>query len=326
MRKSFAVSRPVVVDLFCGAGGFSLGFLESGFKVVVGVDCDRAAALTYKANIWTSTVLVEDIKNIESSLLERIAGEDITVVIGSPPCEPFTGANPKRYPNPLDRLYKDPIGRLVLEFIRIVGDLQPKVFVMENVPAIMDGELKHALRREFKRIGYQVYFNVLRAEDYGTPSHRVRVFISNIKISPRKHKERINVAKALRGLPEPGDHSIPNHDPVPVPERKLRRIAKLKWGKSLIMYEGANGRRLPNLIRLDPRTIAPTVLGCSRFIHPYEPRFLTVREQARLMGFPDDFVFMGGRDEQFNQVGEAVPVPLSRAIATFIYENIEQTR
>ena len=82
----------------------------------------------------------------------------------------------------------------------------------------------------------------------------------------------------------------------------------------MIYYRGAK-RRLPNLIRLHPYRIAPTVLGSSRFIHPFEDRFLTVREQARLMGFPDYHVFLGGRDEQYNQVGEAVPVPLSRAIA-----------
>jgi DNA (cytosine-5)-methyltransferase 1 len=73
---------------------------------------------------------------------------------------------------------------------------------------------------------------------------------------------------------------------------------------------------MPNLIKLHPHKIAPTVLGSSRFIHPYEPRLLTVREQARLMGFPDDHVFLGGRDEQYNQVGEAVPPTVAKAIAS----------
>ena len=100
----------------------------------------------------------------------------------------------------------------------------------------------------------------------------------------------------------------------------MRRIRKLKWGQALIRYYGFKGKQLPNLIRLHPKKIAPTVLGSSRFIHPYEDRFLTVREQARLMGYPDNFVFLGGRDVQYNQVGESVPVPLSRAIAEVVLE------
>jgi DNA (cytosine-5)-methyltransferase 1 len=175
------------------------------------------------------------------------------------------------------------------------------------------------LRMEFRRAGYpRIYFNILRAEDHGTPSHRLRVFISNIELKPVKRKKRITVAEALKDLPQPGDFP-PNHEPPPpLPPRKLKRIHRLRWGQALILYEGADGKRLPNLIRLDPNKIAPTVLGSSRFIHPFEDRFLTVREQARLMGFPDQFIFYGGRDEQYNQVGEAVPVPLAKAIAEYI--------
>ena len=168
-----------------------------------------------------------------------------------------------------------------------------------------------------------MFFNILRAEDYGTPSHRVRVFISNIKIGPKKTvKKYVTVEEALKDLPEPGSSEVPNHEPVPLSPRKLRRIAKVKWGQALIRYEGFKGKLLPNLIRLHPKKLAPTVLGSSRFIHPFEDRFLTVREQARLMGYPDNFIFLGGRDAQFNQVGESVPVPLSKAIASVVLEEL----
>jgi len=316
------MKKLLVVDLFSGAGGFSRGFEDSGFFVtIIAVDCDRAAARSFKANFPHAQVLCEDIKNVSGDDLKHLAGSSPDIVIGSPPCEPFTGANPRREPDPLDRLYKDPLGRLTLEFIRIVGELQPKVFVMENVPAIMDGPLREALIKEFASVGYsRVFFNVLRAEDYGTPSHRKRVFVSNVFVKPKPTKKRITVDIALRDLPPPGTTSMPNHDPVPMSDRKLRRISVIRRGKALYYYEGA-GKRLPNYIRLNPRALAPTVLGCSRFIHPFENRLLTVREQARLMGFPDDHVFLGGRDEQFNQVGEAVPPPLAKAIALYLAEN-----
>ncbi len=315
----------ILVDLFCGAGGFSLGFyLTNRFRHVLAIDNYPPAAKTYKQNFPNTIVTTEDIKDVNGDMIFDLVGKNIDVVIGSPPCEPFTGANPRRERNPLDRLYKDPIGRLTLNFIRLVGILKPKVFIMENVPAIMDNGLKVALMKEFRIAGYKkIYFNILRAEDYGTPSHRVRVFISNVEIKPQRTRKRVVVAEALSGLPEPGTSYPPNHDVPSMPRKKLKRISRLKWGEALIYYEGARGHRLPNLIRLHPYRIAPTVLGSSRFIHPFENRFLTVREQARLMGFPDTFVFLGGRDEQYNMVGEAVPVPLSKAIALSVAEKLD---
>ncbi len=314
-----------LVDLFCGAGGFSEGFrLTHRYRHVFALDAYPTVAKTFKTNFPEAIVYVEDIKDFVNTGFIDSYRDSIDVVIGSPPCEPFTSANPRRQPNPLDRLYRDPMGVLTLYFIRAVSILRPRVFVMENVPAIMDDGLKSALRREFRQAGYdKIYFNVLYAEDYGTPSHRVRVFISNIEIKPLKNREKVTVRKALSGLPEPGTSYPPNHELPSISKRKLKRIARLRWGEALVYYRGAK-RELPNLVRLHPDKTAPTVQGCSRFIHPFENRFLTVREQARLMGFPDNFIFLGGRDEQYNQVGEAVPVPLAKAIALYIADYLDR--
>jgi len=324
LERRSSVKRYSVVDLFCGAGGFSQGFREEGFDILLGVDNDPSAIRSYKANFPEAVALAEDVKQVTGRLIERLVG-DVDVVIGSPPCEPFTAANPERKPNPLDRLYQDPVGQLVLHYARLVSDLKPRVFVMENVPGILDDGLREELRRIFRDAGYDtVYFNVLRAEDYGTPSHRVRVFISNIRIRPRRRRGVVRVAEALHGLPAPGAGWPPNHEEPPMSQRKKKRISRLKWGSPLVFYEGAGGRRLPNMIRLHPYRLAPTVLGSSRFIHPFEDRFLTVREQARLMGFPDDHVFLGGRDSQYNQVGEAVPPPLARSVASCVRDYLEK--
>lgn len=311
-----------VIDLFAGAGGFSRGFKEEGFRIVAAVENMPPVAEAYRVNFPEAIVVEEDIRNVHAVDLLRLTGRRPDVVIGGPPCEAFSRANPRRRKDPYERLYDDPQGSLVLHFIRIVGDLQPKVFVMENVPGIMDDGLDGVIREEFARVGYdRVYFNILRAEDYGTPSHRVRVFISNIPLKPKRVRKRLRVIDAIGDLPEPDPAcGIPNHEPVTLSPRKLRRIAKLKWGESLVRYSGYGGRILGNIIRLHPYRLAPTVMGSSRFVHPFENRLLTVREQARLMGFPDDHVFVGGRDVQFNEVGEAVPVPLARAIARAVKE------
>jgi len=316
------------VDLFAGAGGFSRGFKEEGFKPVVAVENMPPVAETYRANFPEAVVIEEDIKNVHSlDILKVLEGRRPDVVIGGPPCEPFSRANPRRRKDPIERLYDDPVGSLVLHFIRIVGDLQPRVFVMENVPGIMDDGLDAVLREEFSEVGYdKIYFNILRAEDYGTPSRRVRVFISNIPLSPEKAPRKLRVIDAIGDLPEPDPiYNIPNHEPVPLSPRKLKKIAKLRWGEGLVRFKGYGGRVLVNVVRLHPYRPAPTVMGSSRFVHPFQDRLLTVREHARLMGFPDDHIFLGGRDVQFDEVGEAVPVPLARAIARVVRRYLEES-
>jgi DNA (cytosine-5)-methyltransferase 1 len=305
-----------VLDLFCGAGGFSLGFVMEGFRVLLGVDVDWTVAETYKENLKID-VLCEDIRNVHSLDLRELVDTDVDVIIASPPCEPFTGANPRREVDVLSRLYDDEVGRLFLHAIRIIGDLRPRLFIIENVPSILEPLLKEAIERELRVVGYpRIHFNVLYAEDYGTPSHRKRVFISNFKLRPRPIKKIVTVEKALAGLPDPEEiNNVPNHVIKPLHPKKIKKIARLRWGEELVLYKGAGRKVLPNWVRLHPFKLAPTVLGSSRFVHPYENRLLTVREQARLMGFPDDFVFKGGFDAQYNMIGEAVPPPLSRAIA-----------
>ncbi|RLE96970.1 MAG: DNA (cytosine-5-)-methyltransferase [Thermoprotei archaeon] len=314
-----------VIDLFCGAGGFSRGFEMEGFEVVLGIDNSPQVVETYSKNFREALVLELDIKEITGRDIIHELGYSPDIVIGGPPCEAFTKTNPQRMSNPIDRLYVDPLGQLTLHFIRIVGELKPKIFVMENVPSIVEGDLKQALKKEFARVGYkEIYFNILRAEDYGNPSLRRRIFISNVKIKPAKEKRKVTVMDAIGDLPEPGAVAeIPNHVYVPLSAKKQRKISKLKWGQALVIYYGAEGRKYRNFIKLHPYRPAPTVMGSSRFIHPFKDRILTVREQARLMGFPDYHIFYGGRDSQYNQVGEAVPVPLARVIAREILKRLE---
>jgi Site-specific DNA methylase len=113
------------------------------------------------------------------------------------------------------------------------------------------------------------------------------------------------------------DSGLPNHETVTLSASKAERIAAVRPGEALMKFRGASGT-YGNYIRLRWDEPAPTVMGSRRFIHPEENRLLTVREQARLMGFPDHHVFFGPKDSQFNQVGEAVPPPLAQAIAEYI--------
>lgn len=308
-----------VLDVFAGAGGFSLGF---GRCVAAAIENHPHVVKTYMCNFPEVFVFAEDVKRVSGRAVAEAVGE-VDVVIGGPPCEPFTSMNPGRRPDPLDRLMSDPQGRLVLEFVRLVDELRPKVYVLENVPEMVEEPLGSMIRRLFARIGYEAVFNVLEAHRYGTPSRRVRVFVSNLELDLSGLEERGRVVEeALRGLPPLGE--APNHRLVKVGKVRLRKIRRLRWGEALYSFKDAGGRLHRNWLRLHPKKLAPTVYGKARFVHPYEDRLLTVREQARLMGFPDDHIFLGGIDRQFDQVGEAVPPPLAERIARVVFEGVEE--
>jgi len=308
-----------VVDIFAGCGGFSLGF---GKAVKAAIENHPQIVKTYMRNFPWVSVFPEDAKRICGKVILEELGE-VDIVIGGPPCEPFTSMNKKRKRDPLDRLLADPQGRLVMEFIRLVDELRPKIFVMENVHELVEEPLGRLLKRFFARIGYEAHFNFIEAHRYGVPSRRYRVFISNLKLDLSGMEEKPKtVEEALSGLENFGE--VPNHVPVKVGKIRLRKLCRLKWGEALYCFKDSSNRVYRNWVRLHPKQIAPTIHGRSRFIHPYEDRLLTVREQARLMSFPDNHVFLGGINTQFDQVGEAVPPLLAKKIATYLIKKLDE--
>lgn len=314
------MDSPTVVDVFAGCGGFGFGFAESGFRIMHAVEAYRPSLQTYVANVPLGEPHLGDVRKIDYDAMDRP-----DLLIGGPPCEAFTVANSDRRSNPLSRLYDDPVGSLTLQYIKIAKALQPKVFVMENVPPIMEGPLEGELRMVFARNGYpQIYFNRLQAEEHGTPSHRDRIFISNIVISPPKTTEVIPVGKVIGDLTSL-DVDIPNHVPLRLGKKQTAAITALTTGMSAYHYRAAGGRMHHTWTRLPSDKLAPTVKGLGRFVHPTEDRLLTPREHARLMGYPDDFVFHGSITEQYNMVGESVPPPLSLAIAGEIKRHFAQS-
>jgi DNA (cytosine-5)-methyltransferase 1 len=186
---------------------------------------------------------------------------------------------------------------------------------MENVPGIVEGPLKAELRGLFRRQGFpRVGFHELRAEEHGVPSRRLRVFASNLELRPPPEPAPPPALEVIADLQDL-ERSLPNHAKLTTSRREGARISGLEEGQSLYHWRSAQGKVLGHKTRLRADEVAPTIMGSSRLVHPLENRFLTVREHARLMGFPDDHVFAGGRGQQYDQVGEAVPPPLARAVA-----------
>ena len=166
-----------IIDLFSGCGGLSLGFELAGYNTLLGLDNDKAAIETFVKNHKNSVGITKDITEISGEEIRELVGnKNIDVVIGGPPCQGMSLAGPRKLHDPRNKLY--------LSFIRIVKELQPKAFVIENVPGLVSlfkGAIKESILEEFQQMGYNVKYQILNSADYGVPQTRKRVFFVGLR-------------------------------------------------------------------------------------------------------------------------------------------------
>lgn len=183
------------LDLFSGAGGFSLGLQQAGINVVAAVEYDKKIAKTYKYNHPNTVMINDDIRKVPALIsdisdetnpisIEQIfktVDKEIDVIFGGPPCQGFSMAGYRIRNN--KPFFEDERNLLYLEYIRMVEKLKPKVFIIENVPGILnfdDGSIHNEIEERFTNLGYDVHAEVLSAEQFGVPQKRRRaIFIGN---------------------------------------------------------------------------------------------------------------------------------------------------
>ncbi|MFW9850056.1 MAG: DNA cytosine methyltransferase [Candidatus Thorarchaeota archaeon] len=319
-----------VLDLFCGAGGFSHGFTFAANGTHLAVDIDSIPIRTYSHNYPNAIAIQRNIATLHANEVLDMMGGPPDIIIASPPCEEFSLANPTSDSPAAERIYGTGTARLLLDTIRLISDLSPSAFVIENVAALLKGGGKGIVQKEFKRVGLdEVYFNVIRSHRHGNPSKRVRLFISNFKLD-LPLRQPPTVMKAIGDLPPLDQDALFQHyDPVPnhsitiISDEKQKQIRRTGWGRGARHFRTTKKKALPNWVRLYPDRVSTSIIGLSRYIHPYENRLLTVREHARLMSYPDNFIFTGPTDSQYNQVGESVPPIISQLIAEEVKKQIE---
>jgi DNA (cytosine-5)-methyltransferase 1 len=205
MRNTTAKAkhRPKAIDLFCGAGGLSLGFEQAGFDVVSAVEIDPIHASVHEFNFPQCDTLCEDITTLSGSDLS--GGVDIDVLIGGPPCQGFSLIG--------KREINDPRNSLVGEFMRMVKEIRPKYFVMENVAGLTVGVAKNlldAVISDIESTGYSIVkpYCVLNAKDYGVPQSRRRLFLLGYRddqaapVYPVPSASKVVVSDALDDLPD----------------------------------------------------------------------------------------------------------------------------
>lgn len=328
MKKN---ERYTIIDLFSGVGGLSLGFIEHGFELVFANDNNKEAGETFKFNHPNSNFICEDIQKInEKDLIPLIGNKEIDVLVGGVPCQSFSMVGYRTTGK--DKNLNDPRHFLFKEFIRITNIVRPKIVIIENVKAILsshDGFIKDSIVKELNEIGYKVDYKVLNAADFGVPQLRERaIFIGNrINVDnefpkpTHTPKNYVTIAEAFKDLPNE------NHEPRQLKDKVLERVKLLKPGQNWrdlpielqtgSKHSGAYGRLEPNKPSRTLTTRFDTPPG-GYVTHPIEDRAITVREGARIQSFPDEFIFKGSKISQYRQVGNAVAVGVSRALAKSI--------
>jgi DNA (cytosine-5)-methyltransferase 1 len=310
-----------VISLFSGSGGLDLGFLETGkFEVIFANDFNYSACRTYTHNIGNH-IVCEDI-----SKLKILPNADI--IIGGPPCQGFSTANPSRS-------FEDPRNQLFKEYARIINEIQPKIFLMENVSGMVTmqgGKVFKLIKKELSNCGYQLYDKLLNSRDFGVPQSRRRMIIIGVRNdlnhefifpTPTHNVENYKtVGDAL--LNNKIKEKAPNHDIAKLTQLNLERLRYIPEGGSMkdcpvSLQNNSDLKRA--MRRLDSKKESYTIVhnNCDHYYHPLENRRITVREMARLQGYPDDYVFLGSKSEQSRQVGNSVPVGLGFALAKKIY-------
>lgn len=310
------------IELFAGAGGLALGMEQAGIKTLEHVELDKACCKTLHTNRPNWNVVCDDIHNVDFTEF----ADKVDIVTGGFPCQAFSYAGKKLG-------FEDTRGTLFHEFARCVKEVNPKMFLAENVRGLVshdEGRTLSTIINVFESLGYKVQKQILNACYYGVGQKRERIVIIGIRNDldidfeyPEPDKQWTTLREALKNCPVSAGvqysekkRKVLSLVPaggcwVDLPED----IAKEYMGNS---YNSGGGRRgMARRISWDEPcltlTCSPSQKQTER-CHPDETRPFTVREYARIQSFPDDWTFCGGIGDQYKQIGNAVPVEMARRI------------
>ncbi len=330
--------------------------MNDRFKTVVATDFFKNSLSTLKKNMPDVEIIFGDIldKNVKKSIIDKSKKGKVNMIVGGPPCQGFSNKGKKLG-------LSDPRNFLFLEYLNIVKELKPEIFIMENVKTLVtasDGYFINEINDKFKKLGYIVSFQVLKASDFGVPQSRERTFIIgsrsiafNFNMLIKSNKT-VTVKDAISDLHylESGEgsvvmnylnkplsryqkimrnkssklfnHTATSHSKIAI--RKLSLIPPEK-GKEYLPKELLGNQKFKTTwSRLEWNKVSPTI--DTRFdtpsngknSHPELNRAITPREAARIQSFPDNFEFLGSKTEICKQIGNAVPPLLAKAIADSI--------
>lgn len=345
---SEATDTPGVVDVFCGIGGLTHGFLKEGFKILGGIDLDPSCKYAFETNNKAPFIRksIEDVKPAEVKALFR--GCKTKILIGCAPCQPFSLYNRRKSENDKWKLLRN--------FSKLVADTRPDVVSMENVPQLRGHHVFKEFLRDLEKAHYTVSQYMVFCPDYGIPQRRRRLVLfaskfGEVKLLPKTHspKNYKTVKDAIFGLRPIKSGEVDAKDPLhrsrnlsPLNLARIRSTPEggswENWDESLKLKchkkkKGRSFRSVYGRMRWDDLGSTITTeffnLGTGRFGHPEQDRPISIREAALLQTFPKYYRFV--RDESditfvnlSRHVGNAVPIKLGRIIAKSIKRHLEQ--
>ncbi|MFI3295088.1 MAG: DNA cytosine methyltransferase [Rikenellaceae bacterium] len=318
-----------IISLFTGAGGLDLGFHKAGFKTILANEFDKKICPTFRHNFPDIALIERDIRKVSSNELPH----NVDGIIGGPPCQSWSEAGSLKGIN-------DSRGQLFLEYIRIIRDKQPLFFVAENVSGMLakrHSDAVNGFMKLFDEAGYDVNVKMLNANDFNVAEDRDRVFYIGFRKdlciksfefpTPMVRKPTLRdsiwdlkdtaIAALDKNLTNGKYCKIPNHEyfvgsysPIYMSRNRVR-----SWDEPAFTVQ-ASGRQCqlhpqaPKMEKIEPNV--------QRFVinkeHLY--RRMSVREVARIQGFPDSYEFLYDKvDYGYKMIGNAVPVNLAYAIA-----------
>lgn len=341
-----------VISTFSGAMGLDNGLEKAGFTIRLAVEVEKAMCDTIRTNKPHLPLIEDDIRKYSGEEILKYAGlqrGEVFLLCGGPPCQAFSTAGKRRG-------LSDDRGNVFLKYISLIGDLQPKYFIIENVRGLlsasysdpnfpaMKGEKGSALAyilHQIEQLGYSYSFTLYDAANYGVPQHRERVIIIGsregykIPLIPPTHNEKgtnglkpwVTLQEAITGIP------CCTAGKIPEKRKKYYQFlsAGQNWrnlpqdlqeeamGKSYYLQGGKTGfyRRLA-WNKPSPTLVTCPTMPATELCHPDEIRPLSVEEYARIQMFPDSWKFCGNLTAKYKQIGNAVPVGLAEAVGKHI--------
>ena len=337
------------IDSFCGAGGLGLGLKQAGYNILLSFDIDQICIDTINANKKyfghpAESADISDMLNGELLKKCNLERGELFLLAGGPPCQGFSI---QRRGSDIDKR-----NELVLKYGKLIEELYPMYFVMENVTGIAGKRGKTILQQlieDVEKIGYTVHIKLLDAQDYGVPQRRKRYFIVGERKDLGEHYEyphpldyRRTVRDVIGDLPSPPDDGTDYPD---ISLHRRDRLSPLNLKRMKSLKEGQGRDDLPMELRADCHKIDSSVIGFrnvygrmvwddvaptitarfdsftrGQFGHPVQNRSISLREGALLQCFPMDFVFTGNKVDIARQIGNAVPPLLAKQIGKSIIE------
>lgn len=344
VRKSSDRHLFNVVSLFAGGGGSSTGYRLAGGKVRAINEFIEAAQAAYAVNYPDTYIFEQDVRQLTGRrILKKLGLEkgELDILDGSPPCASFSMAGKRDKLWGVEKKYSDKKQRtddLFYEYARIIKEVQPKVFIAENVKGLvlgsaqellgsdqldLLGNYKSSIYHTLIACGYNVKYRVLNAKHFGVPQNRERLIIIGIRKDldmiptfPKGYKEYVTLEEAFADL---------KHTEEELQECNIEKYSIYERTKRLA--PGQQDKERFNLYKMHPKKISNTLvqsagnIGAASIVH-WDDRKFTVKESIRIMGFPDDYYLGDKFQHKIERLGRAVPPLMMKGVADHVYKTV----